>query len=102
TNYYSSLSPTPFGNELVELVAEKALGAEKMGHHEATDLLTVSFSSSDYVGHNFGPDSPEAHDTALRADKLIDKFFRAIDAQVGLANTLIVFSADHGVASLPE
>jgi len=101
-NYYSSLQYTPFGNELVELLAERALTAEKMGRHEATDLLTVSFSSTDYVGHTYGPDSPEALDTALRADKLLDKFFRAVDAQVGLANTLIVLTADHGAASLPE
>ena len=65
-------------------------------------MLTVSFSSNDYVGHKYGPDSPEAHETAVRTDKLFEKFFRYVEAQVGMQNVLVVVTADHGVASTPE
>jgi predicted AlkP superfamily pyrophosphatase or phosphodiesterase len=100
--FYASLPATPFGNELIELIAERAIVSEKLGKHAATDLLAVSFSSNDYVGHAYGPDSPEAHDTAVRTDKLFDKFFRYLEAQVGMQNVLVVLTADHGVAPLPE
>jgi predicted AlkP superfamily pyrophosphatase or phosphodiesterase len=100
--FYASLPATPFGNELIELIAERAIASEKLGKHAATDLLAVSFSSNDYVGHAYGPDSPEAHDTAVRTDKLFDKFFRYVETQVGMQNVLVVLTADHGVAPLPE
>jgi predicted AlkP superfamily pyrophosphatase or phosphodiesterase len=93
---------SPFGNELTETFTERAIEAEQLGHHPDTDLLTVSFSSNDYVGHAYGPDSPQVHDMCLRTDRLLEKLFRYIDAKVGLANTLIVLTADHGVAPVPE
>jgi predicted AlkP superfamily pyrophosphatase or phosphodiesterase len=99
---YAALPATPFGNELIELMAERAIGSEKLGKHDATDVLAVSFSSNDYVGHAFGPDSPEAHDTAVLTDKLLDKFFHYVEAQVGMQNALVVLTADHGVAPVPE
>ena len=100
--FYASLPATPFGNEIIELIAERAMVSEKLGKHEATDLLAVSFSSNDYVGHAYGPDSSEAHDTAVRTDKLFDKFFRFVDSQVGMQNVIVVLTADHGVAPVPE
>jgi predicted AlkP superfamily pyrophosphatase or phosphodiesterase len=100
--FYGALPATPFGNEIVELISERAVISEKLGKHAATDLLAVSFSSNDYVGHAYGPDSPEAHDTAVRTDKLFDKFFRFLESQVGMQNVLVVMTADHGVAPLPE
>src|SRR5262249_50407275 len=66
--FYSDLEPTPYGNDLVEAFAERALLAEKLGTRESTDILTVSFSSNDYVGHEYGPESPEAHDISLKTD----------------------------------
>ena len=59
---FTTLESTPFGNELIEAFAERALAAEQLGTRESTDVLTVSFSSNDYVGHSYGPDSPEVHD----------------------------------------
>jgi len=100
--YYASLPATPFSNELIELMAERAVVSEKMGKHGTTDLLAVSFSANDYVGHTYGPDSPEAHETAVRTDKVFDKLFRYLEAQVGMQNVLVVVTADHGVAPLPE
>jgi hypothetical protein len=102
TTYYTALESTPFGNELVEEFAERALAAEQLGKHEGTDLFVVSFSSNDYVGHDYGPDSPEARDTAVRTDALLDKLLQAIDSQAGSNNVLYVLTADHGGAPLPE
>lgn len=99
---FNKLPASPWGNELVEQFAEQALSAEKLGQHHATDLLTVSFSSNDYVGHAVGPDAPEVRDMALRTDQQLAKLFQAIDQQVGLKNTIIVLSADHGVAPVPD
>src|ERR1035437_400967 len=62
---FTELEVTPFGNELIEAFAERALAAEQLGTREFTDLLTVSYSSNDYVGHKYGPDSPEVHEMAL-------------------------------------
>jgi len=99
---FAELEATPFGNELTEALAERALSAEQMGTRESTDLLTVSFSSNDYVGHRYGPDSPEVKATALATDRLLEKLFQAVDRQVGAGNCLVVFTADHGVAPMPE
>jgi predicted AlkP superfamily pyrophosphatase or phosphodiesterase len=99
---YTNLLASPWGNELIELFAESAITGEKLGQHGATDLLTVSFSSNDYVGHRVGPDAPEVHDMAIRTDQLLGKLFEAIDRSVGMGNVIVVLSADHGVASTPE
>ena len=99
---YDKLPASPFGNELIEALAERAVTAEQLGHHEATDVLAVSFSSNDYVGHAYGPDSPEVHDISVRTDRLFDKFFRFLDTQIGAQNILFVLTADHGVAPVPE
>lgn len=99
---YEKLAAGPWGNELIERFAEQALSGEKLGQRGATDLLTVSFSSNDYVGHAVGPDAPEVRDMAIRTDQLLGKLFALIDRQVGLRNVVIVLSADHGVAALPD
>lgn len=99
---YSKLPASPWGNELIEQFAEQSLDAEKLGQRQATDLLTVSFSSNDYIGHAVGPDAPEVRDMALRTDQLLSRLFQAIDRQIGLKNVVIVLSADHGVAPIPD
>jgi hypothetical protein len=99
---YSAIDASPFGNEMVESIAERALEAENLGKHEATDVLAVSFSSNDYVGHAYGPDSPEVHEVSVRSDVLLGKLLQAVDRQVGLDNVIVVMTADHGVAPVPE
>ena len=99
---FTALEATPFGNELIEAFTERALQAEQLGTREFTDVLTVSFSSNDYVGHSYGPDSPEVHEMALATDRLLEKLFLAVEGQVGADNYLVVFTADHGVAPVPE
>jgi hypothetical protein len=100
--YYTNLPYTPFSNEMIELMAEQAIAAEKLGQRGATDLLAVSFSGNDYVGHRYGPDSAESRDTAIRTDKVLDKLFRFIDARVGMQNVLVTVTADHGVTAVAE
>jgi len=98
----SPLEASPFGNDLVEMFAERALAAEQLGKHDSPDLLTVSFSSNDKAGHEYGTFSAEEHDITVGTDKILDKLFQALDRQVGLDNVLIVLTGDHGVAPSAE
>lgn len=99
---FEAIPASPWGNNLVEEFAESAITGEKLGQRADTDLLTISFSSNDYVGHRVGPDAPEVRDMAIRTDQLLGKLFRLIDAKVGMKNVIVVLSADHGVASTPQ
>ena len=98
---YDKLPASPWGNELIEQLAERAIISEQLGQRESTDLLTVSFSSNDYVGHAVGPDAPEVRDMAIRTDKLLGQLLAVIGEKVGLSKTLVVLSADHGVSPTP-
>jgi predicted AlkP superfamily pyrophosphatase or phosphodiesterase len=98
-NTFLTLSPA--GDELTLDFAKAVVNNEQLGQDEVTDYLSVSFSSTDYVGHIFGPSSLEAEDNMLRLDKTIANLLKFIDKKVGLDNTLIVLSADHGAAEVP-
>jgi predicted AlkP superfamily pyrophosphatase or phosphodiesterase len=101
--YWASMQRTPFGNELLEAFAERAVVEEKLGQKpDSTDVLAVSFSSNDYVGHEAGPDSPRVRDVSIRTDKVLGRLFAFLEKTVGMQNVLVAFSADHGVAPLPE
>ena len=100
--FYKSLPASPWGNELIENFAELAIASEQMGTSGATDLLAVSFSSNDYVGHDVGPDDPKVRDMADRTDVLLGKLLAFVDKRLGLQNVVVVFTADHGVAPLVE
>lgn len=100
--YYTTLLTTsPAGDEITLDFAKTLLVAEQLGKDDITDYLSVSFSSTDYVGHLFGPSSLESEDNILRLDRSLAKLFAAVDKQVGLKNTLIVLSADHGGPDTP-
>ena len=99
---FDKIPASPWGNELIEALAERAITAEQLGQRASTDLLTVSFSSNDYVGHAVGPDAPEVRDMAIRVDQLLGQLFKKIDETVGLDKTLVVLSADHGVSPTPD
>jgi len=98
-NTFLTLSPA--GDELVLDFAMAALNGEQLGQGKYTDYLSVSFSSTDYVGHIFGPSSLEGEDNILRLDRTLAKLFEFVDQKVGLENTLIVLSADHGGPEAP-
>jgi len=91
-----------YGNDLLESFAEDLIREEKLGQRGVTDVLTVSFSSNDAVGHTYGPDSPEAHAVSLGVDGSLARLFAAVEAAVGIENVLVVLTADHSVSPLPE
>ena len=98
----SAVTASPAGNELVLAMATAALEHEQLGQRGVTDVLTVSFSSNDSVGHNYGPESPEVRDMVRHTDRQLQSLFEEVDRRVGLSHTLIAFTADHGVAPSPE
>lgn len=100
--FYTALDYSPFSNELLLSFAEEAITNERLGEDADTDVLTLSFSANDYVGHRFGPYSQEVMDITLRTDRKIEELLKFVDARVGLRNTLVIFTADHGVAPSPE
>jgi predicted AlkP superfamily pyrophosphatase or phosphodiesterase len=100
--FYSFFSSTPFMDELTLRFAQQAVRSEQLGMREELDVLAVSLSSTDAVGHRFGPDSQEMQDTILRLDRYLGEFFQFLESTVGMGKVLIVLSADHGVQPLPE
>jgi predicted AlkP superfamily pyrophosphatase or phosphodiesterase len=99
---FQAVYDSPFGNELLADFAEAALAGERLGAREQTDVLSVSFSSNDAVGHHFGPDSAEVEEVTKATDRVLARLFAAVERAVGLDRTLVVLTADHGVAPLPE
>jgi predicted AlkP superfamily pyrophosphatase or phosphodiesterase len=100
--YFTTLLTTsPAGDELTVSFAKALVKAEKLGEDDIPDYLSVSLSSTDYVGHLFGPSSLETEDQILRLDRQIADLLGFIDKRVGLDKTLIVLSADHGAANAP-
>jgi predicted AlkP superfamily pyrophosphatase or phosphodiesterase len=98
---YEIVKSTPYGNTITLDLAKTAIEAEKMGQNNTTDFLAVSCSSTDYVGHQYGPNSVEAEDTFLRLDKDLEEFFTYLDQKFGKGNYLFFLSADHGAAHVP-
>lgn len=101
-DFYIALEHSPFSNDLIVSFAQQAIVNEQLGQDDDTDVLTVSFSANDYVGHRYGPYSQEAMDVTLRTDRQIATLLDFVQARVGLANTLIAFTSDHGVSPIPE
>jgi predicted AlkP superfamily pyrophosphatase or phosphodiesterase len=89
---------TPYGNDILEEFAKKAIEKEALGKDDITDFLTVSFSATDYVGHVLGPRSMELQDTYLRLDQTIADFLAYLDKNVGKGNYLLFLTADHAGA----
>jgi predicted AlkP superfamily pyrophosphatase or phosphodiesterase len=98
---YGIVSSTPYGNSLTAMLAKEAVINEAMGKDSVTDFLAVSFSSPDYIGHAFGPNSIEVEDTYLRLDKELGELFDFLDKTVGKGQYLTFLTADHGVAHVP-
>lgn len=99
---YSVLRYTPMADELTLDFVTALMREEKVGKGVNTDLLAISFSATDYIGHRYGPNSLEAEDNQLRLDQTLAKLFQMIDQLVGLKNTLVVLSSDHGGDAIPE
>lgn len=99
---YFSLRYSPFGNTLTMNFAKRLIESEQLGMSGQTDMLCVSFSSTDYVGHTFGPQSLEIEDTYLRLDKDLESFFAYLDDKEGKGNYVVFLSADHGAPQSPD
>jgi hypothetical protein len=101
-DYYTAMANSPFGNELLLAFAERCIVAEGLGKGDVPDLLNLSFSSNDLVGHAWGPDSQEVFDMTLRSDRILAQLFEFLDRTVGPNEYIVVLSADHGVCPMPE
>lgn len=100
--FHAAFKYTPFANQRLAEFAMQAIREEGLGRDETTDLIAVSLSANDGVGHRYGPDSHEVFDIVVRTDRLLARLFEFLEQEVGLDRTLIVLTADHGVAPLPE
>jgi predicted AlkP superfamily pyrophosphatase or phosphodiesterase len=101
-NFLASLRNTPFMNAIELDFAREALKNENLGRGSTTDLLGISLSVNDSIGHAFGPYSDEVADTTLRTDRDLADFWLELDRAVGLENVWIALSADHGAAPIPK
>jgi predicted AlkP superfamily pyrophosphatase or phosphodiesterase len=99
--FTTKLTLSPAGDQITADFAKTLIDAEGLGDDEVTDYLSVSFSSTDYVGHIFGPSSLEAEDNLLQLDRTLADLLAYIDKEIGLDRTLIVVSADHGTPEAP-
>lgn len=95
--YYEHLANSPFGNDLLLELTRSCISSEQLGKHDTPDLLVVSFSSNDLIGHTWGPDSPEVLDVTVRSDTIMANLLSFLDAQVGKGQYLLAMTADHGV-----
>ena len=99
---FGLIAATPFGNTMTKEIALAAIQNEQLGKGTDTDFLAVSFSSPDYVGHAFGPNSVEVQDVYLRLDRDLAEMLTFLDGWVGKDNYLVFLTADHGVVDVPE
>jgi predicted AlkP superfamily pyrophosphatase or phosphodiesterase len=100
--FFETIGSTAFGNEYELEFARELVVYENMGRGPATDLLAISLSPNDLLGHALGPDSPAMQQMALDLDRQLADFFNFLGHQIGLAEVWIALSADHGVSSLPD
>lgn len=99
---YDIIKSTPFGNTMITDFALSAIEFERLGADDYTDFLTVSYSSTDYIGHNFGPNSIEMQDAYLRLDLEVERLLNYLDAKVGAENYTLFLTADHGAVNIPS
>jgi predicted AlkP superfamily pyrophosphatase or phosphodiesterase len=100
--FYSQFEYTPFANDYLVDFAKAAIESEHLGADDTTDLLTISFSANDLVGHAYGPYSHEVQDITLRTDRTLAELFNYLDQKIGFDRVVIALTADHGVAPVPE
>ncbi len=101
-SFYEVVGSTTFANEYEFEFARELMVYENVGRGPATDLLSISLSANDILGHQVGPDSPEMQQMALDLDRELADFINFLGHQIGLVNVWIALSADHGVSSLPD
>jgi predicted AlkP superfamily pyrophosphatase or phosphodiesterase len=100
--FFTRVLVSPEGDRLLLNFAKALVEAENIGQDKTTDYLSISFSGVDAVNHFFGPSSLENEDMVLQLDRTLKELLDYIDKQVGLEHTLVILSADHGMAEMPE
>jgi len=100
--FFGAWSDSPYADEYLAQLGRATLAALQMGHDDGTDLLAISFSTLDAVGHDFGPRSFEVQDTLVRLDATIGALLDYLDRSIGPENYVVALSSDHGVADVPE
>ena len=98
----SAIKSTPFGNEILKDLAIEIIKKEKLGQGTFLDMLSISFSSTDYIGHQYGPHAEELIDTYIKLDKDISELLTTLEKTVGKENCLVFLTSDHGVVSVPN
>ena len=98
---FDILKVTPYANSLTTDFVLAALEGEQLGKDNVTDFLAVSYSSPDYIGHNFGVNSKEIEDTYIRLDKDIERLLNELDSKIGKGNYTVFLTADHGAVDVP-
>lgn len=99
-NGWGILKATPWGNTITKDIAIECLRNEQMGKHDVSDILCISFSSTDYIGHSYGVRAVETEDVYLRLDKDLEELLKVLDAEVGQENYILFLTADHGAADV--
>lgn len=99
---YDDLERTPYGNEMTEKFAEAAVEGERLGGRGVTDILAVSFSSNDRIGHLLGPDRTEIRDISIQTDRILGELFKFLDGKLGTGSYVVVLTSDHGITPTPE
>ena len=100
--FYDVIGGTPFANDYEFDFARELIAQERLGQGPATDLLVISLSANDILGHRVGPDSPQTREMALALDRQIGDFLTYLGQRIGLANVWVALSADHGIAPVPD
>jgi predicted AlkP superfamily pyrophosphatase or phosphodiesterase len=100
--FYDVFEASPFANDHLVAFSKAAIEAEALGADDVTDLLSVSFSANDLLGHAYGPYSQEVQDMTLRTDRALADLFGYLDQRIGMANVIVTLTSDHGVAPVPE
>lgn len=98
---FDMLRVTPYGNNIITDFAIAAIDGENLGQDAITDVLAISYSSTDYIGHNFGVNSKEVQDTYLRLDKDIERLLKVLDSKVGSGEYTVFLTSDHGAVNVP-
>ncbi len=102
SSFFDALEHTPYSTEILFRLAQSVCIAESLGTRAATDMLCIGISTTDIVGHAYGPMSHEVFDNAVVTDSLLGAFLSFLNTRVGLAHCLIAVTSDHGIAPIPE
>jgi len=97
-----AIKSTPMGNTILTDLSLALIKNEKLGQTNSTDFISISYSSTDYIGHQYGPHAPELVDTYVKLDKDISELLKYVDNKIGKENAIVFLTADHGVVSVPN